>query len=304
MLRFDLSAKHFLPAGGRVMASLAAMPVFEVAAAADQLGWAPRDDVMTRWQPQMRAAAAPQAQAANRIEIYETIGEDWWTGGGVTAKSIARQLETMTGDVEVVINSRGGDYFEGGAIYNLLREHKGRVTVKVISLAASAASVIAMAADELLIADSASIMIHNAWLIAVGDRNDFDKVSDTLGQFDAAMARLYARRTGAAASEVAAWMDAETWFTGAAAVDAGFADGILEDAPVETGDAAASAAQRAEVRAAWALKKQNPDLTRKECRALLSDIKGTPRAARGPEAEPGLGAAVQHLIAKLKEAAA
>jgi len=211
----------------------------------------------------------------------------------------------MTGDVEVVINSRGGDYFEGGAIYNLLREHKGRVTVKVISLAASAASVIAMAADELLIGDNASIMIHNAWLIAIGDRNDFEKVSDTLGQFDEAMARLYARRTGASETDVAAWMDAETWFTGSAAVDAGFADALLDDAPVETGDPTASIAQRAEVRAAWALKKQNPDLTRKECRALLSDLKGKPRAAReDPSTEPGFDAAVQSLITKIKEAAA
>ena len=185
MLRLDTSAKSLLPMGLHVMASLADMPAFDAGASADQLSWCPRDDVMARWQPQMRA---PSAQA---------IGEDWYTGGGVTSSSIARQLEKISGDVEVVINSRGGDYFEGGAIYNQLRAHKGKVTVKVISLAASAASVIAMAADELLIGDNASIMIHNAWLIAIGNRNDFDKVSDTLTQFDEAMARLYARRTGA-----------------------------------------------------------------------------------------------------------
>lgn len=302
MLRFDTNLKHALPAGLRVLASLDALPAFDVGAAADELSWCPRDDVMARWQPQMRA---PSAEASNRIEIYETIGEDWWTGGGVTSKSVARQLDKMSGDVEVVINSRGGDYFEGGAIYNLLREHTGKVTVKVISLAASAASVIAMAADELLIGESASIMIHNAWLIAVGNRNDFDKVSDTLGQFDAAMARLYARRTEASEAQIAAWMDAETWFTGAAAVDAGFADALLEDAPVETGEPAAHAEVRAEARAAWALKKQNPDLTRKECRALLSDLKGKPRAVReDPHSEPGLEAAVQKLILSMKETAA
>ena len=302
MLRLDTSAKSLLPMGLHVMASLADMPAFDAGASADQLSWCPRDDVMARWQPQMRA---PSAQAENRIEIYETIGEDWYTGGGVTSSSIARQLEKISGDVEVVINSRGGDYFEGGAIYNQLRAHKGKVTVKVISLAASAASVIAMAADELLIGDNASIMIHNAWLIAIGNRNDFDKVSDTLTQFDEAMARLYARRTGASQKDVAAWMDAETWFTGAAAVDAGFADALLEDEPVETGDPAANATQRAEVRAAWALKKQYPDLTRKECRALLSDLKGKPRAVReDPHTEPGFEVAVQKLISKIKDAAA
>lgn len=299
MLRFDTSAKSLIPAGMRVMASQTPLPAFDVSAAADGLGWCPRDDVMARWQPGMRA---PSAEAVNnRIEIYEDIGVDWWTGGGVTSKSVARQLEKISGDVEVVINSKGGDYFEGGAIYNLLREHKGRVTVKVIALAASAASVIAMAADELLIADSASIMIHNAWLIAIGDRNDFDKVSSTLGQFDAAMARLYARRTGADEAEVSAWMDEETWFTGEAAVEAGFADGLLDEEPVESGDASAHAAQRAKTRAAWALKKQNPDLSRKDCLALLAELKGKPSAApAGPSTEPGFAEAVQSLITKMK----
>jgi|GEM_PF-493770 len=299
-MRFDLSRKSVLPRGLAVMASLAALPAFDAGAAGDQLCWCPRDDVMARWQPQMRAV---NAKATNRIEIYETIGEDWWSGGGVTSKSISRQLANMSGDIEVVINSRGGDYFEGGAIYNLLREYDGKVTVKVISLAASAASVIAMAADELLIGDNASIMIHNAWLIAVGNRNDFDKVSDTLGQFDEAMARLYAKRTGGTVAEMSELMDAETWFTGQAAVDAGFADALMEEEAVETGDAAAASAQRAEVRAAWALKKQNPDLTRKECRALLADLKGTPRAARkDPDAERGLSEEVQSLISKIRKA--
>lgn len=299
-MRFDLSRKSLLPKSLAVMASLAALPVFDAGAAGETLSWCPRDDVMARWQPQMRAV---NAKAANRIEIYETIGEDWWTGGGVTSTKIARQLASMSGDIEVVINSRGGDYFEGGAIYNLLREHEGKVTVKVISLAASAASVIAMAADELLIADNASIMIHNAWLIAVGNRNDFDKVSDTLAQFDDAMARLYAKRTGGTVAEMASYMDAETWFTGEKAVAAGFADGLLEDETIEAGDASANAAQRAEVRAAWAFKKQNPDLTRRECRALLADLKSTPRAAQtDPVAEQGLAEEVQSLISKIRKA--
>lgn len=299
-MRFDTSQKSILPASVAVMASLAALPAFEAGQSGEQLNWCPRDDVMARWQPKMRASAS---KAANRIEIYESIGEDWWTGGGVTSKSISRQLASMSGDIEVVINSRGGDYFEGGAIYNLLREYDGKVTVKVISLAASAASVIAMAADELLIGDNASIMIHNAWMIAVGNRTDFDKVSSTLAQFDDAMARLYAKRTGDSVAEMAKLMDAETWFTGAQAVEAGFADALLDDEPVESGDASANAAQRAEVRAAWALKKQNPDLTRRECRALLSDLKGTPRAASddADTDERGLAAEVQSLLSKMRK---
>ncbi|MBN0106041.1 Clp protease ClpP, partial [Pseudomonas aeruginosa] len=93
---------------------------------------------------------------------YEPIGYDWWTGEGVTAKRIAGALRAIGGDVDVTvnINSPGGDVFEGLAIYNLLREHKGKVTVRVLGLAASAASFIAMAADEVKIARAGFLMIH------------------------------------------------------------------------------------------------------------------------------------------------
>ena len=107
---------------------------------------------------------------ANSISIYDSIGENW-EGTGVTAKRISAALRAI-GDKDVVvnINSPGGDFFEGVAIYNLLREHQGRVTVQVMGLAASAASVIAMAGDEILMGDGSFLMIHNAgpWPSAIG----------------------------------------------------------------------------------------------------------------------------------------
>ena len=104
---------------------------------------------LERWNPAIRAAVEEE----NSISIFDPIGYDWWTGEGVTAKRISAALRAMKdADVVVNINSPGGDVFEGLAIYNLLREHKGKVTVRVLGLAASAASFIAMAADEVKIA--------------------------------------------------------------------------------------------------------------------------------------------------------
>ena len=107
----------------------------------------------------------------------------------MTARRIAGILRALgPGPITVNINSPGGDVFEGIAIYNLLREHDGEVTVNVIGLAASIASVIAMAGDNIRIAKSAYFMIHNAWTIAMGNRNDMQKVVDTLGSFDGTIA--------------------------------------------------------------------------------------------------------------------
>ncbi|KLB48562.1 peptidase, partial [Xanthomonas euvesicatoria] len=104
---------------------------------------------------------------------------------GVTARRVAGALRAMgKGPVTVNVNSPGGDMFEGLAIYNLLREHDGEITVKVLGLAASAASIIAMAGDTVQIARAGFLMIHNAWVMAVGNRNDLIEVADTLKPFD------------------------------------------------------------------------------------------------------------------------
>ena len=183
-----------------------------------------RTDAVERWQPEVRAADTDA-----HISIYEPIGAEW-DGSGVTARRIGAALRSIgPRDVTVSINSPGGDFFEGVAIYNLLREHPARVTVRVVGLAASAASVIAMAGDDILIGDGAFFMVHNAWAVAVGNRHDMQAAAGLLEPFDAAMADLYAKRTGMKLEEVVKLMDAETWLGAKAALQDGFATGMLDD---------------------------------------------------------------------------
>ena len=179
---------------------------------------------LKRWNRTLRAAS----DDAHSISIYDAIGNDPWSGEGVTTKRISAALRSLNGaDVTVNINSPGGDMFEGLAIYNLLREYSGTVTVKVLGLAASAASVIAMAGDEIRIARSGFLNIHNGWVVAMGNRHDLQDMVSTLEPFDRAMAEIYATRTGTELSAMQQLMDADTWLNGSAAVEQGFADDLL-----------------------------------------------------------------------------
>lgn len=193
-----------------------------------------RQDAIERWSPDVRAASDDAS-----ISILDVIGDNW-EGTGVTSKRIAAALRSIgEKDVVVDINSPGGDFFEGVAIYNQLREHKGKVTVRILSLAASAASVIAMAGDEILMGDGAFLMIHNAWAIAIGNRNDLAEAAKRLEPFDAAMASLYAKRSGLTEKQAASLMDEETWINADRAIDEGFATGRLSDDSI-TSDTKAS----------------------------------------------------------------
>ncbi len=230
---------------------------------------------LERWNPGVQAATEDE----NTISVFDVIGYDPWTGDGVTSRRVAAALRTIGVDapVTVLINSPGGDMFEGLAIYNLLREHKGDVTVKVLSLAASAASVIAMAGDTIQVARAGFLMIHNAWYVAIGNRHDMREVADWLEPFDRTMADLYAERTSLDIKEIAALMDAETWFGGSEAVERGFADSLLSSDEVTEapqGRSERAAAQRLDLVLAKA------GMPRSDRRRLLNDLKsGTPRAA-------------------------
>lgn len=240
---------------------------------------------LERWNP----ALAVDETAENTITILDFIGEDMF-GEGVTARRIAAALRDIgdTSDVFVLINSPGGDMFEGIAIYNLLKEHRGNVTVKIIGLAASAASIIAMAGDRVEISRAAFYMIHNAWICACGNRNDMRDFADYLEPFDAAMSDVYQERTGLGKEEVDAMMDRETWIGGSAAIEKGFADGYLSSAEVVEAsvDSGKIAAHKLDV----ALAKSG--MTRSERRKIVADLKGgTPSATpsstpRATELEP------------------
>ncbi|WP_183027661.1 head maturation protease, ClpP-related [Variovorax sp. UMC13] len=228
------------------------------------------------WQPGVRAAAEAEDDQAT-ISVLDPIGYDPWSGEGVTAKRISAALRSIgKNPVTVHVNSPGGDMFEGLAIYNILREHPAKVTVKVLGLAASSASIIAMAGDEIQIGRAAFLMVHNCWVMAVGNRHDLRDVAKTLEPFDAAMAGIYSARAGIDDKAAAKLMDAETWIGGAQAVDDGFADLLLAaDAIGEDGGPGrgANAAHRLDV----LLAKQG--LPRSERRKLIQEIKGTPGAA-------------------------
>jgi len=227
---------------------------------------------MESWRPSISVAATDKSDAS--ITILEPIGADPWTGEGVTARRISAALRSIGGkDVDVLVNSPGGSLFEGLAIYSLLREYEGKVTVKILGIAASAASFIAMAADEIQIARSGFYMIHNGQVWAAGDRNALVEVAEWLKPFDASMADIYAQRTGLAAGDVAEMMNRETWLTASDAIEQGFADGYLASDPVEDTDSNRQA--EALHRVGVALAKQGMPLA--ERRKVLNDLQFSPR---------------------------
>jgi ATP-dependent Clp protease protease subunit len=165
------------------------------------------------------------------ICILDVIGEDFWTGAGVTAKSFKKDLDGLEDDVEeidVEINSPGGSFFDGLAIYNMLLNHKATVNVFIQGLAASAASTIAMAGDTISMSENAYIMIHNAMSYARGNSKALRKTADQLDQFDKTIANMYSKKTKKDEKELLEMMDAETWMDGKTALEMGFVDEVTE----------------------------------------------------------------------------
>jgi ATP-dependent Clp protease, protease subunit len=238
--------------------------------------WDAPADALGKWADLPNAA---EADDPNTVSVYGVIGEDYWEEG-FTEKRMAAALRSIGRNaVTVNINSPGGDMFEGLAIYNLLREHPAKVTVKVMGIAASAASIIAMAGDEVLMGKGAEIMIHNAWGVVVGNRHDFASAAVDFEKFDASMASIYAARTGKPDAEIMTMLDGPmrasdgTYMTAAEAIAMGFADGEFEAGGVAaTARAALPANILAQRRLDAALARAG--MPRTERRALLSDAKG------------------------------
>lgn len=285
------------------------LPAVKVGTAPKALSFDIPQEVQTRF------ADAPHAEAPEgdeRIWIMEQIGEDYWTGGGVTAKGVKERLAGLKGKpVTVLINSPGGDVFEGIAIYNLLRMHQGEITVQIVGLAASAASIIAMAGDRIEIARGGFVMIHNAWVCTCGNRHDMRDVADYLEPFDAALREVYAARTGLADDEIEALMDAETWMTATTAVEKGFADARVDiDLPEPAAKSATVSNVHAKrtIDAALAAK----GMTRRDRRELMNSLsagmhdaapesRGKPRAAPHATHDAGeLMAAIRQCLTTLQ----
>ncbi len=171
-------------------------------------------------QPASLVRSEDQAEAT--LYIYDVI-DAWW---GVSALQIAPAIAALdpATTLHLRINSPGGDVFEGRAIRTAIQQFKGKSIAHIDGLAASAATTVADAADEVEISEGGMYMIHNGWTLAMGNRHEMRKTADLLDKVDAAIVADYARRTGLDAKQLADWMDAETWFSAEEAVTHGFAN--------------------------------------------------------------------------------
>lgn len=252
--------------------TLKSLPEIRAGRMPDTFAFEADPEAFDRWSSGISAAQAPE----NTISILDVIGEDYY-GEGVTSRRVSAALRRI-GDQEVYvdINSPGGNFFEGVAIYNMLRQHSQKVHVRILGLAASAASVIAMAGDDIQIGRAGFLMIHNAWVVAIGNRHDMSDAAAVLEPFDDAMASVYAAQCGADKAKVSEWMDRESWFNGEQAVELGLAHGLLPADAIAEGEPK-SRTQNSTKKVDTLLAKAG--LPRSERRALLGDLKGGTRDA-------------------------
>lgn len=155
------------------------------------------------------------------------ISEDTWFGDEITPAMFRNELSKVSGDLTVWLNSPGGDVFAASQIYTMLRNHKGKVTVKIDGIAASAASVVAMAGDETLIAPTGMLMIHNPSTVAFGNKEAMQKAIELLDEVKESIINAYEEKSGLSRSKIARMMDEETWLNAKKAQSLGLVDGIL-----------------------------------------------------------------------------
>lgn len=161
------------------------------------------------------------------LRIDGVIAEDSWLQDDITPKQFKSELKAGSGDITVWLNSSGGDVFAGSQIYNMLRDYDGKVTVKVDGLAASAASVIAMAGDEVLMSPVSLLMVHNPLTVAIGDSEELQKTIAMLDEIKESIINAYKAKTGLSRKKLSDMMNEESWLNAEKAVKLGFADGIL-----------------------------------------------------------------------------
>lgn len=165
------------------------------------------------------------------LVIDGVVASETWFGDEVTPEEFRNELRKHSGDLTVVINSPGGDVFAGLSIYNALREHNGTITVRVDGLAASIASIIAMAGDHIAMSPGTQMMIHKPSVLVAGNADDLDKAKSVLEAIEDGMVPIYMARTGLSREKISEMLEAETWMLPGEAVELGFADEAL--APVE-----------------------------------------------------------------------
>jgi len=170
------------------------------------------------------------SQTEAEILMYDQIGEDWF-GAGITSKSFSEELSKLPKSIKQInlrINSPGGSVFDGMTIYQRLKDHPAKVTAYVDGIAASIASIIMLAADEIVMGDGAMVMIHRPMSGVHGNVAELERMIDILDKIENQMISLYAKKTGASRIEIAKLLSEETWFTSTEAIDFKIADRTFE----------------------------------------------------------------------------
>ena len=187
--------------------------------------------------PLVNEETNPDAPDVRVLHLDGVIAEDTWFDDDITPALFAEELNAGSGDITVWINSPGGDVLAAAQIYNLLTDYPGIVTVRIDGLAASAASVIAMAGETVVMSPVSMLMIHNPATMAMGDTEELGRAIEMLGSVKESIINAYQAKTGMSRSKLAKLMDAETWMDARAALTMGFADEI--DPPLQGGEAGA-----------------------------------------------------------------
>lgn len=216
------------------------------------------------------------------LRLEGPIDEDSFWGDEVTPRMFREELEAEEGDVTVWICSPGGNVFAAAEIYTMLCDHKGRITVKIDSIAASAASVVAMAGDRVLMSPVAMLMIHDPMTIAMGNSKDMEKAIATLNEVKASIINAYQRKTGLSRNKISQLMENETWMNAKKAVELGFADEILfSGGESETKETEGDEGNGKEIEAVW-----QPYSTRVMGQTILNRIGCTAEAPAAAGEEP------------------
>ena len=161
------------------------------------------------------------------LTLDGVIAEESWLDDDITPKAFREQLNAGSGDIIIFLNSPGGDCIAASQIYTMLLEYKGNVTVKIDGIAASAASVIAMAGTEVLMAPTSLMFVHNPLTVAIGDSEEMQKAIAMLDEVKQSIISAYELKTGMSRLKISNLMDAETWMNAKKAIELGFADGML-----------------------------------------------------------------------------
>ena len=179
------------------------------------------------WKSRKTLNQANEEVAERVLELHGTIAEESWFDDDVTPQLFKDELNAGSGDITVWINSPGGDCVAAAQIYNMLTQYQGNVTVKIDGIAASAASVIAMAGNTVLMSPVSMMMIHNPATVAFGDHAEMQKAIDMLTEVKESIINAYVIKTGLSRSKLSHLMDSETWMDANKAVELGFADDII-----------------------------------------------------------------------------